>query len=217
VSLEKREGGGFVAVKASATRLVINGPELLLRYDATPTSKVEPDATTRTHLWTVQFETVPSTPLGEYRLVARGSAKVAGVISAYELNSRAFTVTGSRAIGGRARFTTDARFVFESRFPPNPTLRAMGLDDPIGNYRVRDMDSDPRDGAFARGAMSATFMAPVVAPDASMLMLTFTWNQTEHAWVSTPLVMPLSGEYRLEAPAGRVVDVNGHALTPCPK
>jgi neutral ceramidase len=210
VSLERREGGAFVPVKASATRLVINGPELLIRYDGNPTYKAQPDLTTRTHLWTVQFETVPSTPFGEYRLVARGTAKVSGATSSYELNSRAFTVTKSRAVLGRARFTTDARFVLETRFPPNPTIRAMDIDDIVSNYRVRDMDSDPREGAYSRGAAAASFTAPLTAPDSSVSMVTFTWDETVLAWLSAPVATPASGAYRLDVPVGGVVDANGN-------
>ena len=52
MSLEFKDGAAFVPVMASPTRPVINGPELLLRYDASPTWKADPMATTRTHRWT---------------------------------------------------------------------------------------------------------------------------------------------------------------------
>lgn len=214
VSLERQEGAGFVPVQASSTRLVINGPELLLRYSATPTYRAEPEATTRRHLWRVQFETIPSTELGSYRLVARGRSKVAGAESTYELPSASFAVTKSTSVGARvtARFTSEGRYAVEARFPPNPTQYAMGLDDPIGAYRVRDMDSNPNQGALARGG---TAMGMLTAPDNSVTMVSLTWSAAESAWVSAPLTA--NGMYSLTLARGSLVDgfgnENGAMLT----
>ncbi len=207
VSLEKQEGTGFVPVRASSTRLVVNGPELLLRYSATPTYKAEPDATTRRHLWRIWFETIPSTELATYRLVARGKAKVGGAESSYELASAPFTVTKNTTVGARvtARFTMDGRYAVEARFPPNPTQYVMGLDDPIGAYRVRDMDSNPSQGALARGGMA---MGTLTAPDNSRSTVALTWNATEAAWVTAPLTA--SGMYTLELAPGSMVDGFGN-------
>ena len=206
VSLEKAEGV-FVPVQASSTRVVINGPELLLRYAATPTFKVQPDVTTRRHLWSVKFETIPFTALGTYRLVARGKTKVAGAQSSYELISRAFTVRKNTSVGARvtARFTADGRYAVEARFPPNPTQYAMGSSDPVGAYRVRDADSNPNDGALARGG---TATGTLHAPDTSTSTVTLTWNAQESAWVSAVLTAP--GAYRLELTPGTLVDGNGN-------
>lgn len=207
VSLERDEGAGFVPVHASATRLVINGPELMLRYASTPTYKAEPDATTRRHLWTAKFETIPSTALGRYRLVARGATKVAGAQSTYELISRTFTVRKNTSVGARvtARITMDGRYAVEARFPPNPTQYVMGLDDVVGAWRVRDMDSNPRDGALARGG---TATGTLLAPDASSSTVTLTWSVTESAWVSA--VLPQTGRYQLDLAPGALVDDQGN-------
>lgn len=211
VSLEQEVAGAFAPVHASSTRLVVNGPELMLRYAATPTFKADPDALVRRHLWTVRFETIPSTPLGRYRLVARGATKAAS----YELVSRAFTVSKSTAVGARvaARFTGDGRYAVEARFPPNPTLYVMaGLDDVVGNYRLRDADSNPADGALARGG---TATGTLRAPDGSSSTVTLSWSAAESAWV-TP-VLPAPGSYQLELAAGALVDgvgnENGSALS----
>ena len=206
VSLEQAQGA-FVPVQASSTRLVINGPELLVRYAATPTFKAAPDITTRRHLWSVKFETIPSTALGTYRLVARGKTKVAGATSSYELISRAFTVRKNTSVGARvtARFTSDGRYAVEARFPPNPTQYAMGSSDPVGAYRVRDPDSNPNDGALARGG---TATGTLHAPDTSTSTVTLTWSAQERAWVSGVLTAP--GAYQVELGPGALVDGNGN-------
>jgi hypothetical protein len=155
----------------------------------------------------VQFETVPSAALGEYRLVARGVAKVGGAKSSYELISRGFTVTKSTAVVGRARMTMDGRFALEARFPPNPTVHAADIDDVVLNYRVRDLNSDPRVGALARGAMGSSVQGALINPDSSMSAVTLTWSDAEAAWVSAPLA---AGTYRFDVAAGGVVDAQGN-------
>ena len=216
VSLEKQEGAAVVPVHASPTRLVINGPELLLRYAATPTFKDAPDATSRRHLWSLKFETVPSTDLGTYRFVARGSAKVAGAVSTYELTSASFVVSKSRDVGAvvAGRITADQHFAVEARFSPNPTTYVeMDHHDPSGNYRVRDMNSDPNIGAIARGGVTA--MGTLTAPDNSTSPVTLTWSDSENAWlIPAPSA---SGTYRFDLAAGAMVDGfgndNGAALS----
>lgn len=207
VSLERREGTGFVPVQASSTRVVINGPELLLRYAATPTFRAEPTATTRRHLWRIAFETIPSTPQGTYRLVARGAAKVSGTQSSYELISREFTVSQATSVGAvvAARFTADGRYAVEARFPPNPTLYAAGLNDVVGAYRVRDQDSDPNVGALARGG---TAMGTLRAPDNSTSTVSLSWSAAEAAWVSPP--QTATGSYQLELAPAALVDGFGN-------
>lgn len=204
VSLEREAAGAFVPVPASSTRLVINGPELLLRYAATPSFKDAPDALTRRHLWTARFETIPSTALGRYRLVARGATKAA----AYELKSRVFTVSKSTAVGARvtARITADGRYALEARFPKNPTQYvAAGLDDVVGNYRLRDADSNPNEGALVReGAGSGTLRAP----DGSSAPVTLSWSAAESAWVSP--VLAAAGSHQLELAPGALVDGVGN-------
>ena len=204
VSLEKEEAGGFVPVHASPTRLVVNGPELMVRYAATPTFKADPDTLTRRHLWTIRFETIPSTELGRYRLVARGSMKS----GPYELISRVFTVSKSTEVGARvaARITTDGRYAVEARFPPNPTQNVTtGVDDVVGHYRVRDADSNPADGALARGG---TATGTLHAPDGSTSTVTLSWSPTESAWVSPALTA--AGSYQLEISAGALLDGVGN-------
>ena len=208
VSLEVQDGGAFVPVQASPTRAVINGPELMIRYDAEPTTKADPGATTRRHLWTVKFETLPTTPLGAYRFVARGSTKVAGVTSPYELISRVFQVAKSRAINVRARLTSDGRLALDPRFPPNETEYASDVHDVVHNYRVRDAFVNPRDGARALGAVGAMVTGLLRSPDATSAMTTLSWNSAEAAWVSEPLTT--TGAYSIDFAPGAVVDANGN-------
>lgn len=191
VALEKEEAGAFTPVMASATRAVVNGPELLLRYDATPTFKADPGATTREHRWSVSFETVPSTPTGTYRF------KVG------ELISRPFVVTASTAIVLTAHFTADGRIAIESKFPPNPTVfDATG--NVIEHYRVRDMNADPAIGARALGAEGATFVASINGAPA-----TFTWDAASGAWRSEP--MTAGGAYAIDVTS--LTDSGGNGLS----
>lgn len=206
VSLEVSNGGAWAPVMASATRAVVNGPELLLRYAATPTYRADASATRRTHGWTVQFETIPGTPLGDYRLVAKGRIRLAGAESEYTLISAPFQVQPSAAATHRPtlRFTGDGRLALEVRFPPNPTEHAVGRDDVVKHYRVRDADSNPRDGARVRGgAVTASLLSPSGAAG-----VTLTWSDAEQAWVSEP--QPASGAYTVEVAAGGLVDAHGN-------
>lgn len=211
VSLEKQEGAAFVPVQASSTRLVINGPELLVRYRSSPTFKADPEASVRVHTWSIQFETIPSTAQGTYRLVARGAIKRAGEASNYELISRAFVVSKCTSVGARVsgRITADSRYAVEARFPPNPTQYAMGIGDVIGAYRVRDQDSNPKLGSLARGG-TATGTAPgtLRAPDTTRSSVALTWSASESAWVSAPLTAP--GSYQLELAPGALIDGFGN-------
>lgn len=206
VSLEFESNGAFAPVQASATRLIINGPELLLRYAATPTFRVEPMATARRHVWSVQFETLPGTPLGSYRLVARGRTKVGGAESDYALISRAFSVSVSAAASNRvsARFTSDGRLALDVRFPPNPTELAVGRDDVVANYRVRDALTDPRDGARVRGG---SVQAAVTTPNGAQ-NVTLTWSDAESSWVSEPQLA--TGQYTVDVAANALVDGSGN-------
>lgn len=215
VSLERQDGTAFLPVHASPTRLIINGPELLLRYASTPTYQAEPDATTRRHRWSMQFETVPSTELGTYRLVARGSTRVAGVSSKYELISRSFVVSRARSVGAvvAGRITADQHLVVEARFPPNPTqFVAPGRSDVVGAYRVRDMNSDPNAGALARGGpftLEGVTFGTLTAPDHSTSIVPLIWSDAESAWVAGD-VLTATGSYRLELAPGTLVDAWGN-------
>jgi neutral ceramidase len=199
VALEVHDGTRFVPVMASPTRAVVNGPELLVRYAATPTYKSNPDATARQHAWTVQFETIPSTPLGRYRLVARGKST-----DAYELVSREFTVTKSVAASARARLTADGRIAVSGRFPPNPTVSMGG--EILSNYRLRDADATPQEGARLLG--SSTVTVTLRAPDLSTSMAQLTWSDAESAWVSSPLAQ--AGAWQVVVAAGALTDRHGN-------
>lgn len=187
----------------------INGPEILLRYDATPTFRADDDATVRKHVWTALFETVPDAPLTTYRFVARGRIKLAGEVSDYTLTSAPFEVTASEAIGNaQLRFTDDGRLALTARFPPNPMELTPTS---VRHYRVRDLDSDPREGALASGTtVEVTLTTPSARGPA-----TLTWSDTEKAWLSSP--QSETGTYTVEAAAGTLSDlwrnVNGAAQT----
>ncbi len=108
VFLEREEGGGFVTVMATPTRRAQVGPELVLRYDASPTQANTADAPTREHRWTVEWETLEATPLGTYRVVAQGQAKTGTTVAPYEVRSAPFAVTAAKSVGSSAVATLDA-------------------------------------------------------------------------------------------------------------
>ncbi|MFT3712859.1 MAG: neutral/alkaline non-lysosomal ceramidase N-terminal domain-containing protein [Archangium sp.] len=208
VSLEKKEGTAFVQVMASPTRPLINGPELMIRYAATPTWAADQTATSRTHAWSVFFETVPSTALGEYRFVARGKVQRAGAAESYELISRTFTVSKATSATASVKLVSD-KLALDGRFPPNPTIRASDIDDPIGHFRMFDDDANPRNGAHVHPASGATLMAEVRAPDMSTSMQSFAWSESDAAWISAT-ALTQSGSYQVTVAAGALRDVNGN-------
>lgn len=201
VALERHDGARFVPVLASPTRPVVNGPELVVRYAASPTYKAEPDAGVRQHRWTALFETIPSTLLGRYRLVVRGSAG-----APYELVSREFVVSKSTAATPRLRVTADGRLALSARFPPNPTRVEQG--EFIAHYRVRDPGASPTEGARLLGASGSQRTLTVRAPDQSSAETVFTWDDAEAAWRSAPVTQ--SGAWQVELPAAALVDRHGN-------
>ncbi len=192
VALEVEQAGAFVPVRV-ARRPVINGPELVLWYDALPTFAAEPMAASREHLYTAEWETLPATPLGRYRLVATGPT--------YRLEGTPFEVTPSRAAGARASATVSSQgqLVVRLRFPPNPPGER-------GNYRLRDVDSTAEEGALARGGTATARVngAPV----------TLRWSEetrglvAELGAVSRPVVVDLEAGAFTDAAGNQ----NGAAL-----
>lgn len=171
VALELQQQGQFSPVLASPTRPVVNGPELPLRYDALPTFKAEPLATTREHRWTALFETLPSTPLGTYRFVVT-------LADGTTLTSRGFEVTASEALQVDGAVTAGV-LTLAPRFPPNPTL-FDGSGDVVGNYRVRDPDSDPAVGARAQG--QGSLAARLTLLDGGSAAVSLSWSAVDSAW-----------------------------------
>jgi hypothetical protein len=157
----------------------------------------------------VQFETIPSTPAGDYRLVARGAVKVSGQVSRYEWASKPFEVWNSRAVTASARLTADFRLALDPRFPPNPTLFADDQNDVIGNYRVRDPDADPKVGARALPPLGATASVMLLSPGASVpSTVNLSWNDAQSAWLSEPL--SVAGQYQIEVAPNTLVDRHGN-------
>ncbi len=206
VFLEREEGGGFVPVMASPLRKLSGGPDLVLRYDASPTFLEDATATHRTHRWTAEWETLPDTPAGRYRLVAKGRAKLSGAEQPYEVASNAFTlaVAGSAGAAMTATLGDDGLLSFRARFPPNPTVYdADGV--VVGNYRLRDPYSTMAEGALAQGGQVA---ATVTLPDSSTRAVTLQWDATARAHVGA--VPKQSGTYRVHVDAQGVTDSAGN-------
>ncbi len=202
VALEQKVNGTFAPVQASAVRAIVNGPEIMLQYVANPSVAAHPELTTRVHGWTALFETIPTTPVGEYRLVVTGKARVAGAVNPYRLESRTFTVTPSRQVADKreAKLLADGRLAVTLRYPPNPT-EYNSNHDVVRSYRVRDLNSDPRLGALVRGG---SIRAQVTPPGGSAQALTLTWDAASDAYVGA---LPSgSGTFSIEVAAGQATD-----------
>lgn len=203
VALEQEVNGAFVPVMASPSRAVVNGPELVLREDATPTFVTDATATQRDFVWTVEWETLPDTATGRYRLVAKGRTSIAGTPSSFTVTSNTFTVTPSRAVvAGDATVDASGALSVTARFPPNPSLRnAVG--ETVGNYRLRSLDGDPSVGIATSGG---TVTALVTSPDLSTATVTLTWSNG--AWRGQ--VKALAGTTRVSVAVDGLVDGVGN-------
>ena len=210
VRLEREEAGAFVSVKASSSRELVNGPEIIRRYEATPTVAAEPLATTRRHLWTASWETLPDTPLGRYRFVVTGRAKQGGTIEAYRLESAPFEVTASSAIVTLRPRVVESQVLLELRYEPNPLRFDRG--DPARHLRLRDVESRPEDGALARGGQVDV---AVRSPAGTSSTLTATWDEARRGHVLNLPASP-AGTWELSVAANAYTDrlgnQNGSAL-----
>lgn len=204
LALEKEEAGAFVAVKASPTRAVVNGPDIIRRYEAAPTVEAVPSAARRRHTWTALWESLPATALGRYRLVATGRASVAGVVQAYRLESTPFSLGPSAAITTLAASALpDGRVVLTARYSPNPARFDRG--DPVANFRVRDFESRPDLGLPARGgAMTVDARLGTASPTS----LTASWSDAERGYV---LSIPSTGTWDLTVAPGALTDGLGNS------
>ncbi len=203
VSLEVSQNGSFAAAP----------PDLIVLHEqSTPSFADDPDAGTRVHAYTAQWETVPTTPLGTYRLAVDGKTQLGGQVSTYHLESSAFALTASTEAGANATATMSSTGALgvQVRFPPNPTLFGAP-DDPIGNYRLRDIDSSATDGALARGGQVA---ATLTAPDATTSQVMLVWSDDALAFGAT--VTPQTGHWAIDIAAGGVVDAAGKHERPGP-
>lgn len=204
LALERQESGAWVPVMASPTRAVTGGPELMLREDARPTFVANPSATERDFVWTVEWETLPQTALGNYRLVAKGRIKVADALSEYTVTTAPLQVTASHDItGGSASIDASGALNVVARFPPNPSLRDQNSE-VVGNYRLRALEADPWLGAPVE---NATATATVAYPDASSESVTLTW--VNGALKGT--VKAMAGTTRITFAAGALVDGSGNS------
>ncbi|MHB8873306.1 MAG: neutral/alkaline non-lysosomal ceramidase N-terminal domain-containing protein [Myxococcaceae bacterium] len=208
VALEREEGGSFIPVMASPTRPLVGGPEIVLRYAATPTFAADPAATARDHLWTAEWETLPNTPVGRYRLVVSGKALSAAVVSAYSLTSAPFAVAVARSCGtgASAALGADGKLVVKLRFPPNPSVFVSGTQ--VANYRLRDALSPPGDGALALGG---TGIATVTFPDATTQSVSLSYDAALRGHVAQ--VKQLAGKHLIHIDPGGFVDGSGNVNT----
>lgn len=211
VAVEREVAGAFVAVMASPTRALVNGPEVIRRYEATPTVANEPAATKRRHEWTALWESLPDTPEGKYRLVATGRAQVNGTVQPFRFESHAFTLRASTGITQlSARALTDGRVLVTARYEPTPMRFDRG--EPVANFRVRDFDSRSDRGMLARGGS----MLVTAKLGTTSMALSASWSEPEQAYVLT-LPTNTSGTWDLDVSRGGIVDglgnSNGASLT----
>ncbi len=187
VTLEREADGAFTEAEPGL---------LVLRERSSPSFVEAPDATTRAHEYTVQWETVAATALGRYRLVARGVARRDGESTTYRLESAPFEVTRSTAAtADAAALTADGRLALKLRFPPSP-VKYGAPEDPIGNYRLRD---PPRGGTAA---------ALLTSPSGEPLPLTLTWSDDAGALVAS--IPQAAGHWAIDLAPHAFVDEAGN-------
>ncbi len=207
VSLEREEGSGFVTAMASATRPLSMGPDIVVRWASSPSFAADASATSRDHLWTAEWETLPDTVTGTWRFVARGQAKTASGTAPYELFSNPFTVSKAQSAGAKASATVDAggKLTLVLQWPPNPSVRTAAGTITAG-YRPRDLETSPADGAkVVGGAVQAT----VTDPDASTEAVTLAWSAAAKAYQGQVKVQ--TGAYQVHVAAGGVTDGSGNS------
>lgn len=188
LTLEREEHGAFAAVH----ELVV------LRAQSTPSFAEAPLAAARSHAWAAEWETIQTTALGRYRLVATGITQVAGAKSTYRLESAPFEVKPSLAAGAKASavMAADGTLAVQLRFPAQDRE----------GYRVRDLASMPEDGALARGGSA---LAKVTAPSGAVSMMTLAWSADAKAL--TAAVQPgTSGHWLVELEALAFTDGDGN-------
>lgn len=207
VSLEREGANGFEPVPASPVRFVAGGPDIVLFYEPSPSWADSPSASSRAHRWRALWETLTDTPAGRYRLVAEGRARLGGVVTPYVVQSNTFTLEAARSAGSRAsaELSADGALTATFRFPPNPTVTdAQGT--VSENFRLRDEDASPGDGARVRGG-SAT--GTLTLPDASTRGVTLTWDAARSSFVASGVPVQ-AGTYSLEVLAGGLTDTAGN-------
>ncbi len=181
VWLERQEGGGFAPVPASPVRTAGLGLEVVLRYVPAPTFREAPDAGGRDHLWVAEWETLPTTPVGRYWLVAKGTASVQGAERAFELPSAAFDVAASSAVVRlEAQSLGGGKLGLVALFPPNPTVRDGGV--VVAGVRLRDPFMDPNKGAQAEGG---SITAQVTPTGGAAQTVSFLWDASARLHVAT--------------------------------
>lgn len=212
VSIEEEQGGAYAQVMAAPGRPLSNGPEVIRRYEATPTVDAQPMAATRRHQWTARWELLPTQRLGRYRVVVTGRAKVGAEVQRYRLESSPFSVTPSRSIAAmNSSVLPDGRVLLAPRYAPNPMRFDRG--DPVGNFRLWDETSRPDVGMTARGG---TLRAEVRQGTGAPITLDATWSDAEAGFV-LQLPSGATGAFEVRMSAGAIVDglgnTNGSALT----
>jgi len=205
VSLEVERNGAFVPAMAAPGRPLEGGPEIILRYEAHPSHREEPDATRRVHRWTAEWETLADTPAERYRFVARGKALTDGGTIGYGLTGAAFEVRPGGAAGAGAQaWEADGKVLLRLRFPPNPALFERGAD-PAGNYRLRDVSSSSEQGALVTGGV----VNALLAGESGGKPVRMQFDEAVRAHAVDEARSPQAR--RLEIPAGGISDAQGNS------
>ncbi|MBL8911876.1 MAG: hypothetical protein JNM17_14380, partial [Archangium sp.] len=199
VSLEREVDGLFAPVRASPVRWVEGGPDIVLFYEPSPSAVSAPAAQTRLQRWRAVWETLADTPLGRYRLVARGRTLVGGEESTYLVTGNAFTVSASEAFASATvRVSPSGQLSVVARLAPNPSVRdATGT--VVRNFRLRDEGARGNEGARARGGV---VRGVLTLPDGTAQSVELTWDAARSGYFAAGVPVQ-SGPYRLVvAPSG---------------
>lgn len=142
----------------------LRGPQLPTFYEGTPTWRADPLAAARSHRWSVVYEAPRDLATGRYRLVARGEALVGGVVTPYELASRAFELQPSTALRVDGTIDGDAlhaTLLYPVRAPSYSQTK-NDEDWQLGGFR----GIDPRFGPQFSPVLDGSAIAPLLADGA---------------------------------------------------
>jgi hypothetical protein len=147
-----------------------------------------------------------NTTVGRYRLVATGKSLFGGTTQSNRLESQPFKLNAPASIGAAATgaWKDGNTLALQLRYPPNPSL--YEADSPSGNYRLRDPESSPQEGALAMGG---EVKATVIAPSGAEQQVTFTYDAAARAHV-TQVSGAAPGLYRVTIAAGAATDGEGN-------
>jgi neutral ceramidase len=230
VSLQgKGANDAFADVKTNGWIPVSNlhGYAMQTFYEATPTFKANPTATSRAHLWRVQYEAPQGLPLGTYRFHVTGKANMGGTATAYELTSSAFQVVASTALTLDTKVAANGKTIVIDATLKYPQGHPTYANAPSGDWQLTNFRLwTPRWGNGFSPARPAALLPSVsaTADGTSMTTAALSYEErtldTSHAsyqpgegsGLHAEIAVPASGQYTVTVPT--ITDEFGNTSAP---